>query len=82
MLLVLSTLFKKLPDSKEDLAQYMNEFQQLFVQRERTGPNAVSEKFKVPLLLFSTGQFSASESSVAVFRTLDNKIFDENNCYI
>lgn len=39
-----SVLFRKRNNGREDMAQYIYEFQQLFAQLERMGSNAVSEE--------------------------------------
>lgn len=70
---VISTLLGKRHNGKEDMAQYIDEFQQLFTQLDRMGSNGISEKFKVPLLLFSIGHNSVLEHTIAAFRTRDIK---------
>lgn len=71
---VLASLFRKRHTGKEDMATYIDEFQQLFAQLERMGSKAISEEFKVPLLLFSLGHNSPVESTLAALRTRDMKV--------
>lgn len=66
---VLSPLYGKHHNGKENMAKYINEFQQLFAQLGRIGSNAIFEEFKVSLLLSSMRHNSVLESTIAALRT-------------
>lgn len=68
---VLATLFGKRHSGKEDMSVYIDKGQQLFTKLEKMGSNAISEQFKVPLLLFKMNRNSPLESTNIAFRTKD-----------
>lgn len=71
---VLSTLFGKEHSGKEDMAAYINEFQQLFIHLKQIRSEASLEDFKALLLAFSLERNSVLEKSIAPLWTKDLKI--------
>lgn len=69
---VLTAMFSKRFCAKDDMPKYIDEFETLFAQLERMGPETkISESHKAPLLLASMGNSSPLESTFAALRTRD-----------
>lgn len=69
---VLTSLYSKKYNSRENMAKYIDEFEVLFNQLEKMGNDTkVPESHKAPLLLSSMGHDSQLESTVAALRLRD-----------
>lgn len=70
---VLTTMYTKRFNSRKDnMGKFIDEFETLFAQLERMGPDTkIPESHKAPLLLASMGTTSQLESTVAALRTKD-----------
>eukprot|EP00171_Calliarthron_tuberculosum_P022539 IDg22539t1 len=69
---IMTSIYSKKYQGRQDMARYIDEFETLFGQLERMGSEiAIPEKHKTPLLLASMGNESPLESSIAALRLKD-----------
>ena len=71
---VLTSVYSKRFEAKDNMPRYIDEFESLFSQLERMGKDAaIPESHKAPLLLASMGHYSPLESTVAALRIKDTE---------